>query len=322
MFETLILIFGLATVVVFLLAIGVWLMDRRRRLEAEALAPTTPPANAGVGMILGDFTPALADQFPVRGPRVAEIQHELREAGFYSRHALVEYQAVRTALILLPLVVGGSFTALASREQIPAFAVATLIATGIGASVPRFYITTRAKMRARQIESGLTIALDLINLGLSAGQTIFAALAGVSRKIRKAYPVLAKELEIVREQAEIGNLAIALQHFADRTNVPDVRNLASVLVQSDRLGTDISGGLIEFSSNLRANLRHRAEAQANRANFWMLIPTIGCLWLAAALMLVLPIYHDFLEKRVQIRENRTSGSQKVLDLKKKAAVED
>jgi tight adherence protein C len=179
--------------------------------------------------------------------------------------------------------------------------------------LPRYYINARAKYRARQIERGLPITLDLVNLGLSAGQTIFSALNTVVGKIAKPFPVLAREMKIVVEQAELSNLPLALQHFADRTNVPDVRNLAMVLAQTDRLGTDISGGLLEFSNNLRTNMRHRAEAQANRANFWMLIPTVCCLWVAAALMLVMPVYYDFMKRREDVHDTFTIETQRLND---------
>ena len=308
MFETTIAVLGVGMVLCMILAIGSWIMEKRQRTEADSLAGDHPVESS---LLLGAMTPGLASQFPLMPSRETAIGQEIREAGFYHRSALMEYQAVRTVLILLPLVVGGILTALAPRDQIPVYALMTAIGAGLGASLPRYYINSRARYRARQIERGLPITLDLVNLGLSAGQTIFSALNTVVGKIAKPFPVLAKEMKIVVEQAEISNLPLALQHFADRTNVPDVRNLAMVLAQTDRLGTDISSGLLEFSNNLRTNMRHRAEAQANRANFWMLIPTVCCLWVAAALMLVMPVYYDFMKRREEVRGTFTTETQKL-----------
>jgi tight adherence protein C len=307
-FETTIAVLTVGMVLCMVLAIGSWIMERRQRYDAEAVTGDHP---VEASLLLGAMTPGLASQFPLMPSRESAIAQEIREAGFYHRSALMEYQAVRTVLILLPLVVGGVLTALAPRDQIPLYALMTAIGAGLGASLPRYYINARAKHRARQIERGLPITLDLVNLGLSAGQTIFAALNTVVGKIAKPFPVLAKEMKIVVEQAELSNLPLALAHFADRTNVPDVRNLAMVLAQTDRLGTDISGGLLEYSNNLRTNMRHRAEAQANRANFWMLIPTVCCLWVAAALMLVMPVYYDFMKRREEIRGTFSIEQQKL-----------
>ena len=288
-------------------------------IEAESVVGDQP---IETGLLLGSMTPGLASQFPLLPSRESAIAQELREAGFYHRSALTEYQAVRTVLIMLPLVVGGILTALAPRDQIPLYALMTAIGAGLGASLPRYCINARARIRARQIERGLPITLDLVNLGLSAGQTIFSALRTVVAKIEKPFPVLAKEMHIVVEQAELSNLPLALQHFADRTNVPDVRNLAMVLAQTDRLGTDISNGLLEFTNNLRTNMRHRAEAQANRANFWMLIPTVGCLWVSAALMLVMPVYYDFMKRREDVRGTFATENQKLNEYQQMRAKKD
>jgi Flp pilus assembly protein TadB len=153
------------------------------------------------------------------------------------------------------------------------------------------------------------MALDLINLSLSGGQNVYAALASVSREVEHAFPVLAEELQIVREQAELSNLSLALHRFAERTNITDVRNLAMVLAQTDRLGTDVSAGLMEYAQNLRLTLRHRAEAQANRANFWMIFPTILCLWIPAAMMLFGPVYFQFVKQRTDNQEMLRTGRQ-------------
>jgi hypothetical protein len=48
-------------------------------------------------------------------------------------------------------------------------------------------------------------------------------------------------------------------------------------------------------------MRQRAETQANRTSFWMLFPTVGCFLLAAALLIVGPV---FLEFRNQMEANR------------------
>ena len=44
------------------------------------------------------------------------------------------------------------------------------------------------------------------------------------------------------------------------------------------------------------------SAQANRANFWMLFPTILCLWIPATLMLLGPAYFEFVTKRTQTQD--------------------
>src|SRR5262249_40351862 len=155
--------------------------------------------------------------------------------------------------------------------------------------------------------------IDLIGLSLTGGQNIFASLTRVCRELRHSYPTLAQELFIVHHQAELSSLDLALQHFANRTNLQEVRTLALVLAQSERLGTDISQALLESSSNSRTNLRQRAEAYANRASFWMLFPTVICLWIPAIIILFGPVYHEFWQKRMETKEIYDSGLNKIPD---------
>ena len=50
---------------------------------------------------------------------------------------------------------------------------------------------------------------------------------------------------------------------------------------------------MEYATNLRSGSRQRAEAKAQRASFWMLFPTMLCLWIPAAIVLVGPVYYEF-----------------------------
>jgi tight adherence protein C len=317
--QGLMLILGLLFATCLALTLRAWLAERRQRAAEDVASPHAVPRDHARDLLLGKLTPALAGQAPMAQTRQAVMGRELREAGFYHRGALLEYLAVRALLILAPLLVGGTITVLAPRENMPTAAAITLLATGLGFSLPRLYVNTRARWRARQIERGLPLAVDLLTLGLSAGQTIQAALDAICQRLRPSYPILAAELAIVREHADLSNLPLALRQFAERTNVPDVGNLAMVLSQAERLGTDVSQGLLEFSNNLRTNLRHRAEAQANRANFWMLPPTIVCLWAPAAMLLVLPVYHDFSRRRAETREILTKESETLRQIERESA---
>src|SRR5262249_31701050 len=142
---------------------------------------------------------------------------------------------------------------------------------------------------------------------LSAGQNILTSFQRVSRELRHSYPVLSQELEIVSQQADLRSLPHALQQLADRVNVPEVKTLALILVQSEYLGTDINSTLLEFSTTFRTTMRQRADAQANRASFWMIFPTIFCMWIPAAVLLVGPVYYEFFHQSRQARDTLTKG---------------
>lgn len=279
-----------------------WLVQRQEQAEqrlhsgdSETVVGDRPT------MVLGGLTPALGET-PMSQSRQDALRKELREAGYYRPTALLEYRALRTVFIILPI-----FAALVACIFIDNARVGPVLGIGalaaiLGFSLPRLYVNYVARQRSREIERGLPVAVDLLTLGLSGGANIYASLGRVSKEMSKTYPVLSQELQIVQKQTEMGNLDLALQHFADRTSVQEVRNLALVLSQSERLGTDISTALLEFSNNFRINMRQRAESQANKASFWMLFPTILCLWIPAAIILLGPVYYEFWRKRAETRD--------------------
>ncbi len=317
MFAFLVLTFLFVVVAGAALSGYLWLLERRRHVELRNLQSTEPVTSITSGMILGPFTPVLAEHSPMADDKQAALRRELREAGYYQPQALVEYRAVRAVLVLLPLALAGTLALLGKREDVAPIAILGVVIAGLGFALPRVFIQYRARVRAREIERGLPVVIDLLGLALSGGQNLYAALGSVTNEIDHAYPLLAEELRIVRQQAELSSLHAALEQFAERTNHPDVRNLAMVLSQSERLGTDVAAGLHEYGNSLRLNMRQRAEAAANRASFWMLFPTILCLAIPAALLLISPVYLEFAKRRDDMRKTLPEATQKVESLNRR-----
>ncbi|MCE9534494.1 MAG: type II secretion system F family protein, partial [Planctomycetes bacterium] len=231
-----------------------------------------------------------------------QIEPELRRAGYYRPTALAEYKSVRALLIIMPLVVAAGIALVIDRPRVPSVFVGGLILAGLGYSVPRLYVNMVARYRKREIERGLPVAVDMLVLGLMAGQNIMNAFARVAREVRRAYPVLAEEMALTYRQAELNTLGHSLRVWAVRSGVNEVYNLAVILSQSERQGADVATSLLEFSANFRIDLRQRADAQANRASFWMLFPTLLCMWIPAIVVLVAPVAMQFEDRRNAARD--------------------
>jgi tight adherence protein C len=276
-----------------------------RRAMKERLQQTPQESGVALGyypdMVLGEMTPAIAAQVPMSEEKKGELQKDLLAAGFYRQTALVEYGAIRAILTFAPLIGGLLWALLGERDQMITPIFLGIIGAMAGFSLPRVYIVARGKIRARQIERALPVAVDMLVMCLSAGLNLLAAIKRVRRELQNAHPVMATELEIVRMQADLSSLQFALQQFADRVQVPEVRNLAMILVQSERLGTDTSAALLEYSNNLRTNIRQRADAYANKTMFWMLIPTLLCLWIPAGIILIGPAVLELSQFRLNAR---------------------
>jgi tight adherence protein C len=200
-------------------------------------------------------------------------------------------------LVVTPLVVAGGLALMVPTDLMGRIVFGGAVAAMLGYSLPRLYLHLRGKRRARAIERGLPIAVDMLTLCLTAGQNLLGALRRVGHELMFCNPILAEEFDILRHQADLRSVPHALRQFAERVQVPEARNLAMILTQAERLGMDTGVALLEYATNLRTTFRQRAEAQANSTMFWMLFPTLLCLWIPAGIVLIGPAVLEFQEHR-------------------------
>jgi tight adherence protein C len=263
--------------------------------EGEEAPPRRP--------LFGPLNGALAAMVPMSADGETATKKALLRAGFYHRSALTDYQAVRSLLVVMPLLLALLLALLWDDATLSVWTVGYgVLAAVLGLLLPRVYLISRGNARARQIQHGLPLAMDLFALCLKAGVNLSAAFGHVARQMRPTHPILAHELELTYKQAQIGSLGHALRRLAERVQVPEVSTFAYTLAQSEELGTDTAAALHELSTNQRTNLRQAAEAQANRTSFWMLFPTIGCLYLAAAIFLISPGFLQIVREGQSIQD--------------------
>jgi tight adherence protein C len=288
-----ILLLFLVFVVVSGFTFAGYLYLSQRRQHIEQRLRSSEEEDSAPAPLLGDLTPTLAAQIPISAEDQGELQKELRTAGNYRPTALLEYRALRTVLVIVPLLAAGVLALFTSTVGPAAILwLAALIVAGLGYSLPRIFLYYRGRARQHAIERGLPTALDMLNLCLSAGLNILHSLERVAREIPVAFPVLAYELEIVRRQAELRTLEFALGQFADRVDMPSVRNIAVILSQSEGLGADAARVLREYADDLRIHMRQRADELANKAPFKLLFPAY-LLVFGAAILIFSPVALEF-----------------------------
>lgn len=275
-------------------------------------SPVPPPVDEDAsqsGLVLGDMTTAFARQLPGQTDRdQQQLLPLIRQAGNYRPSALLEYQAVRAVLVLVPLVAAVATALLIDVAQIPIVLVAGLVLAMLGYSIPRVILSGRARGRVEEIERGLPVFADLLAIALLAGQSLMGGMKRVAEQLRGSFKGMSEELDIVIRQGELLSLAAAFEQWADRSQVNEIRNLSVIITQSQKLGNDPSTVLMEFANNMRVTLRQRADAQAQRTSFYAMFPTILCMWVPALVLLVAPVYYEFVEGRRAAREAFDEGN--------------
>jgi tight adherence protein C len=263
--------------------------NRHARQETLPPVPFEETELAGTeGYVFGTVTPTLAALLPDSDVRREEARRDLQAAGYYQPHATSNLAAIRYLCILLPLMVLGLLLVLAPKTLERPLLIMMLIVPAAGWALPRLIVRGRAAARKSRIENGIPDLLDMLNMCVSQGMTIASAFDRVAQDLGDTHPDLQTELRIVGEQARLGSIEQALENLRRRIDVPEVHSFATLLIQTERMGTSISTALTEYSDNIREGLKQRAEERGNKAAFKLLFPTALCLMPAVFLILMGP----------------------------------
>ncbi len=197
------------------------------------------------------------------------VQERLVRAGFRSESAQKAFYGAKvlTPLTLLVIVLLTPF----GRSNI-FFAIA---AAGIGFLAPDFVLGKMISNRQTKVRRGLPDVLDMLVICVEAGLSLDQATARTAEEMRHSQPVLSDELSMVALEQRAGSArADAWKHLADRTGVDVVRNLVSMLVQSEQFGTSVAKTLRVHSDTLRTKRVQEIEEKAAKLSVKLLFPLV------------------------------------------------
>jgi tight adherence protein C len=250
---------------------------------------------------------ALAGLLPQSTSQAAALERDLKRAGYYRATAAVDFLAQRNSLVALALIATGALSLVPSPGTPWPFRIWYLgvLIAALLYSLPRLALSSRAAARVDRIQRGLPDAFDIITMCLAGGLPLRSALQRVAEQIRFSHPEIATEFDIIQKQADAESLAKALRQFARRIDVPDINALASLITQTERLGTNVAGAVMEYADTVRQAQRQRAEERAGKTSIKMLFPVVLCLGPPVYILLAGPPIlklRDFL-----VKENRPGG---------------
>src|SRR5436190_23166336 len=157
---------GLALVFVVSSGSALMILVRGLRLERllEARLEGGDNPDRDPPLLLGPLTNALSAQIPMSATARQELQKDLRSAGFYRPTALMEYTALRSVLVLVPLFATGLVALLVPNGQIAIVLWFGLMLALLGFSVPLVYIYFRGKSPSRRMVLALPVRVDLVTM--------------------------------------------------------------------------------------------------------------------------------------------------------------
>jgi Flp pilus assembly protein TadB len=155
-------------------------------------------------------------------------------------------------------------------------------------TVRRVLRAPRRSRRRRRFDDDLArqvaVSVDLVGLAVAAGHTPYLA---VELSAQWSPPLVAAELSAIVRACAVGqSFDEALRGASLRA--PALRHLTETLRTSSRLGSPAAPALARLASELRADLRRRAEARARTVPVRLCFPLVGCILPAFALLTVVP----------------------------------
>jgi tight adherence protein C len=204
---------------------------------------------------------------PKSQAEVSVVQQRLISAGYRTDSAVKLFYGSKvlvplTLCVLLVLVHNHAF-------------IAYVLALGLGFLAPDFWLGRLIKIRQHKIGLSLPDVLDLLVICIEAGLSMDQATARTAEELQLAHPAICDELSIVVLEQRAGRpRSDAWRQFAERTGVDGVRNLVSVLVQSEQLGTSVAKTLRVHSDTLRTHRRQKVEEQAAKTTVKLVFPLV------------------------------------------------
>jgi tight adherence protein C len=265
---------GSLLILVFLLA-----GNRKNRLETrleELSAPDNPePQPDAVAQFARKALPRMgAALVPKDEESRTRLQTRLMHAGMYSRQAMVVFLGVKMLLIVAPALLGAGAALLGLVPAIAALLAGCCLGL-LGMVGPGFWLDRRKAARQSGFRRALPDALDVLVICLEGGLSLPGAVRRVAAELRTAHPILAAELNIVQREVQLGlSTGEALRQFGERSDLEEVRGLASVITQAERFGASLVKALRVHAETLRGKRLQYAEEMAQKAATKVLFPTV------------------------------------------------
>ncbi|MGD0913253.1 MAG: type II secretion system F family protein [Terracidiphilus sp.] len=262
--------------------------------KQRTLMETIQQTGSSLGGVVEHFEQVL----PKSQAEVSVARQRLVRAGFRQDQGL---KVLYGAKVLLPLILLATVFATGLAEKNMFMAIA--FSVGIGFLIPDFYLGHLISKRQKAIHRGLPDVLDLLVICIEAGLSLDQATARTADELVKAQPELADELHVVVLEQRAGRpRGEAWKRMAERTGVDSVRNLVSMLVQSEQLGTSVAKTMRVHGDTLRTQRVQQVEEEAAKTSVklvfplvFFIFPSLFVVLLGPAVLIMIDSYHDLVK---------------------------
>jgi tight adherence protein C len=218
------------------------------------------------------------------------LRRRLMQAGVYDPHGVAYFFLARGCL-----AVG---LACAAFFVLPMFGIDgkgslwlfVMCGGVLGYLTPSLYLDRRIAAKRMEHQSGFPDFMDLLVVCADAGLSMEASLDRVSRELGDSYPSLVANIHMANLEIRAGRtMTEALEHLGDRLGLDEARSFATLIQQSDELGSSISDALRVYSDDMRHKRLSRAEEKAYSLPARLALPMMVCIFPVLFVVILCPI---------------------------------
>ena len=212
----------------------------------------------------------MAEKVPYN--KQSEVRKLLIRAGFRSKKALQFFYAIKFTIATL-FAGGFLFVCSIIGRDVQAALGLAVMAGAFGFVGANIVLDKIATGRRDNIDKIIPDALDLLVICTEAGMGIDQSLLRVASNLGSKGKELSEEIILTNRELNLGHeRATCWSNFGGRSNSEELKNLARVIVQSEKVGASIGGVLKSQSEFLRVRRRQKAEEKAAQMSIKMMIP--------------------------------------------------
>lgn len=210
-----------------------------------------------------------------------EIRREIQVSGLSRAWLPEEYlgKLQFIALLLAPFIFYVCIVLMGGTGAILAFVFTVLVAYLL-----RKQLSYQAENRLKAIKRRLPFMLDLLTLLMEAGTTFLNALEQAVGEYR-GHPLSVEFARVLTDMNLGKTRQEAIEGMRDRLQDDEVTSILGSIIQSENLGTPLTGVFRTQSDVLRLMRSQRAEVLAGEAGVKMLLP--GVLVMAATVIVII-----------------------------------
>lgn len=285
------LVFMAATILAFAVMASLRLHGSMKRraagisLESEGKTGRRTLQGSRVAQRIVDYTQKHYSESDSKDMKV--LRKRLVVAGIYDPRAVAYFFLTRTALAVGLAVLA---MMLVPSEKGSIYWVVVGGAGLAGYVGPSLYLDRRIARRKQEHRIGFPDFLDLLVVCADAGLSMEASLDRVGRELCDTYPSLAANIHMTNLEIRAGRrMTDALEHLADRLGLDEARSFATLIAQSEELGSSITEALRIYSDDMRHKRLSTAEEKAYALPAKLSFPMMVCIFPVLFVVILLPV---------------------------------